>query len=108
MDRCHSCDRLAEVVLPSLQMLERRVAALEGGRPSRRSQPCRSLQDLLEQRGLSEAALARAIGRHAATVHRWLIGRHRIPIDAAQAIARVLEVPVEVLWAEPSSSRRSS
>ena len=29
--RCPSCDRLAEVVLPTLQMLERRVAALEDG-----------------------------------------------------------------------------
>ena len=106
MDRCHSCDRLAEVVLPTLQMLERRVAALEGGRPLRRNRAPRSLCDLLEQRGLTEASLARAIGRHAATVHRWLIGRHRIPIDAAQATARVLDVPMEVLCEDPSSSRR--
>ena len=31
MGRCPSCDRLAEVVLPTLQMLERRVRLLEGG-----------------------------------------------------------------------------
>lgn len=31
MTRCPHCERIAEVVLPALQMLERRVSVLEGG-----------------------------------------------------------------------------
>jgi transcriptional regulator with XRE-family HTH domain len=55
------------------------------------------LQEILGARGITQAALAEAIGTSPAAVSNWLSGRKRPSTDNLQAIAAWLEVPLSVL-----------
>lgn len=98
MDR-EMCARIGVLVL-AVQMLERRVAALEGVAPMRPAPPVGrvDLRALLRERGWTQKTLADRSGLSATNVNRWLLGEHRMPVEAAVAIARALGVSVESLW----------
>lgn len=52
------------------------------------------------RKGLTQQALADAIGRSRASVAEYESGASGVPIPILWKIARVLEVPVDVLFAE--------
>ena len=66
--RCPECDRLAEVVLPTMQMLERRVTALEQGTVVRREVQVRgkTLADIEREACIEALHAARGIQKLAA------------------------------------------
>lgn len=60
-------------------------------------EPHQKLQRLLEQRGLSQAELARRAGIPQPSVNEIVNGRRRLFADLAWTLARVLEVPLDFL-----------
>jgi transcriptional regulator with XRE-family HTH domain len=55
------------------------------------------LQEIMGTRGLTQAALAEAVGTSPAAVSQWLSGRKRPTLSNLEEIARVLDVPLSVL-----------
>lgn len=57
------------------------------------------LREARKKKGLTQAAVAAAIGRDQGTVAKYETGRHPVGIDVAPALAQVLELPLlEVLY----------
>lgn len=55
------------------------------------------LQELMDQKGLSQSALAKAIGIRQASVSGWLLGKNIPGLDAAATIARYFKISVDEL-----------
>lgn len=57
------------------------------------------LREARKKKGLTQAAVAAAIGRDQGTVAKYETGRHPVGLDVAPALAQVLELPLlEVLY----------
>lgn len=67
-----------------------------------------ALKAIREEKGVSQEALAKAVGRRQATISRLESGRTRqLDLDLLTAIARVLDVnPVELFAVEEGKRRR--
>ena len=55
------------------------------------------LLEIMGTRGLTQAALAEAVGASPGAVSSWVSGRKRPTLENMQAVARVLEIPLAAL-----------
>jgi transcriptional regulator with XRE-family HTH domain len=67
-----------------------------------------TLRELLNERPETQAALADLIGCHQTTVGAWLRGDSVPPRTRIPAIARALDLPVDVVRAAVAASRDQS
>ncbi|MDP3204235.1 MAG: helix-turn-helix domain-containing protein [Hydrogenophaga sp.] len=73
--------------------------------PTEVSPPGDTLRDLIEERALSQAELARRLGRPAQTVNEIVAGKKEITEDTALELERVLEVPAHFWLAREARYR---
>ncbi|OQW48516.1 MAG: hypothetical protein A4S09_04885 [Proteobacteria bacterium SG_bin7] len=65
------------------------------------------LKQVLKQRDMTAAQLARATNISTRTIHNWLIGQTPRNLDQLFKVAKHLSVSVEYLcWGEPSKSEK--
>jgi DNA-binding XRE family transcriptional regulator len=71
--------------------------------PKLASDPPTPLRETLERIGMSQAALARALGVDRQNARAWVIGEYTPKPERREQIARVVQAPVEELW--PNAER---
>jgi transcriptional regulator with XRE-family HTH domain len=62
------------------------------------------IAELRKEQGLTQQALADALGLAQQVVASYEIGRRRVPVSALPALARALGVPIETLLGESSAA----
>jgi HTH-type transcriptional regulator/antitoxin HigA len=74
-------------------------------RPDTVSPPGETLAEMLEERGVSQAQAAKALGLARKTVHEIIHGKAPITAETALRLERVLRVPAE-FWCQREASYR--
>jgi transcriptional regulator with XRE-family HTH domain len=64
------------------------------------------LREALEREGMSQSALARALGVERQQARTWITGEHTPAPERRKHIAAVVGVPVEELW--PDAEMRAA
>lgn len=81
------------------------VESLHRYTPEEVSPPGETLRDLMEERGVTQAELARRLGRPAQAINEIVGGRKEITEDTALELERVLQVPARFWLARESRYR---